>query len=293
METEMDYMIEEVETEVKPLTIELAKHYSRMRTLKGDRDPDSERGRQRVGWLHMIYQAGDFHSPVWSDVAVKSENYKVYRVDGGNSSTMLTQLNSDFPEDMLVTIRHFKASNIEAAIHLYEQFNQRGSTRTFTDLVRNRAAYNRELDGVSVTAVGRIARGICCHLSLHNPKMTFNPLDVIPLEGEFIQWADMFSGTDRFKRSPIIAAAYATYQVDPEAATEFWRKVIDKSSPKPTCPTRVLGEFIMQLNLDKTRAQKWTKRVVYVKCLHGWNAWRLGRTTNLSYFKGSGLPKVL
>ena len=108
----------EYKLETAPLNLEIAKHFNRMATLKGDRDPDSPKGKMRVAYLYDLLRAGLFHSPIWSTVNVTSEKGKIHRVDGGHSARMLTQAGPDFPENLSVTIRRFRASDIDAAIDL-------------------------------------------------------------------------------------------------------------------------------------------------------------------------------
>ena len=76
---------EELEVEILPLTLQVAKHYDRMTALEGDRDPSSNKGQRRVEILRKLNALGLFYSPVWSTVQVTSENGKKYRVDGGHS----------------------------------------------------------------------------------------------------------------------------------------------------------------------------------------------------------------
>lgn len=284
--------VKEMESEIVPLTVELAKHYDRMNTLLGERDPDSPKGKNRVGRLHEIYREGNFHTPVWSDCLVTSEKGKKYRIDGGHSSRMLTQLGCDFPDNMFVVIRHFRVADIPDAIKLYEQFNQSISTRTFTDLIRNRMAYVKKIRNLSPTTVTKATRGICSYLKLHNPCQNFNPLDFVELEDNFIKWSAKFTGTGRLGRTAIVAAMYATYLVDKMMADEFWIMVRDASAPEPDNATRTLADFLRDLYADKTSKITFSSHCIFVKCCHAWNAWRQGNKTNLSYFKGCSLPEL-
>lgn len=84
--------VHEIGSQTVPLTLELAKHFDRMTTLKGDRNPDSARGKARVGWLHQLLADGYFYSPTWSTCVVKGEKGRKYRVDGGHSAGICVQM---------------------------------------------------------------------------------------------------------------------------------------------------------------------------------------------------------
>lgn len=279
----------EYKTETVPLTLEIAKHYSRMATLKGDRDPDTGKGKNRVAWLYEALISGMFHSPIWSTVQIGSEKGKKYRVDGGHSSVMLTQAGSYFPENMSVTIRHFRAPDIDTAIHLYEQFNRKHSTRTTTDLIKNRAAYVDLLDDINPTNINHIIAGIACHIRLWNPNAEIEKLDFIRPHSEFIKWASQFAGNHKMRKPSVLGAAFSTWVKNRSAAEIFWPMVNEETGKTPDCPTRVLAKFLQNICIDKTI--RWTTHSIYVKCHHAWNAWRDEKTTNLKYHKKYALPE--
>lgn len=281
----------EMSCETIPLTLEVAKHYDRMRTLKGDRDPDSPRGKGRVAKLHEILRAGFFHSPSWSTVSIRGERGNKYRVDGGHSARMLVQAGVDFPEGLSVCVHQFEAKTIEGAIDLYEQFNQQLSTRSMTDLIKNRAAYEEELDGIPPTNIGYAIAGIGVHLSLWNPRQVFEIRDFIQTYPTFIAWANHFVAKRELRKPGVIGAMFSTYNRDREPADTFWKMVRDESGATPECPTRVLSKFLHDVVMEHARVQKWSARAHYTKCHHAWSAWRRGGTTALKYIEGSPLPE--
>jgi len=280
----------EINVKIVPLTLEIAKHFSRMTTLQGDRDPDSAKGVRRVAWLSTQLKAGQFYSPVWSTVQVSDENNKKYRVDGGHSSQMLTMAGSYFPKDMNVTIREFRAPHIGAARDLYEQFDQARSTRTVADFIKCRAGYVPKLVNISPTAIDVAIRGIAFHLCLHNTN-GYDRLDFIPMYPDFIVWSGILTGTRHLQKSGVIGAAFATWAFDETLANEFWTMVREEAGKTKECPTRVLAKFLQDILLD--RSIQWPPRALYVKCCHAWNAWRGGRGTSLKYTNGAPLPKLV
>jgi hypothetical protein len=284
-------MIEEQKTETFPLTLEIAKQFNRMQVLAGDRDPGSQKGIARVSWLYAILRAGDFYSPTWSRVKIKSKNGKIYRVDGGHSSHMLVHCAGvDFPEGLSVTVRTFHCADISEAVYLYELFNQNKSTRTDNDLIKNRIAYVPTLKSLAPSSVYHAIRGVARHSSLWHPRGEYNKLDAIYQEPQFVKWAMDFVGRREFKKPGVLAAMFATFKKDQKVANVFWQSVRDATANQPTCPSRTLSTFVHTLVYDRNAPIKWNARAQYVKCIHAWNAYRNGNTTSLHYHKKSQLP---
>jgi hypothetical protein len=290
----------EIKPETIPLTLEIAKHYDRMATLKGDRDPDTLKGQKRIAWLHGLLIDGMFHSPEWSDIKILTKKKKAkpltFRMDGGHSSRMLVHAGIYFPENMYVTLRHFETDSRDAAIDLYEQFNQRRSTRTRIDLIKNRIAYISKLEEVSPTTTASIISGIVYHFKLRDPNEEYYELDMIHHYSEFIAWSAEFAIQRKLNRIGVVGAMLNTYISNSVKALEFWRMVRDGTGQTPDCPTRVLNDFLNECVFTKGRLKnsdvKWDKRAFYVKCHHAWNAWRKGGKTDLKYFKGAPLPDL-
>ena len=288
-------MITEIKTETVPLTLEVAKHYNQMTSLNGDRDTDSPRVRQRVNWLRELNVAGHFYSPEWSVVQVGAENGKKYRVDGAHSTQMLVESNHDFPEGLMVTIRHFRVKDINEAIYLWEQFNPQISTRSTNDVVKNRAAYVKKLNNVKVTAITVAIRGIAKHFAFQNPKESSKDImDYIAQYPDFIVDASEFIHLKMIRKTGVVAAMFATWGKDQEKSGLFWRRVRDGSASDPNCPTRKLNEYLKAL-VERSKVGGASDPVYtqYVKCHHAWNAWRNERTTNLKVVKGCPVPKAV
>lgn len=287
-------MIELKETTKLPLTLDVAKHYNRMTSLDGDREVDSRGGRQRVDKLRQLNIDNLFYSPVWSDVKVSSEKGKKFRVDGAHSTQMLVESGVDFPENLEVTIRHFRCANMTEAVELWELFNPKMSTRTTQDIARNRAAYIPELKNIKISAVLTASRGIATHYNLHDSILHRDPLDCIVEEPHFIVFAVEFVHTRKLKRAGIMAAMFSTWGKDQQKAGLFWRRVRDASAADPNCPTRKLAKYL-DAEVERSKARVATDPFFqqYVKCHHAWNAWRTNKGTSLKFVKGCPVPKAL
>lgn len=288
-------MIEELKTETFPLTLDIAKKFSRMAALKGDRDPTAGRqGATRLDMLYTSLRKGLFYSPTWAICMVSDEKGKKYRIDGGHSSHMLVHYaNADFPEGLQVTVHTFRAKTLDEAMRLYEEFNKQGSTRTRMDLIKNRIGYESELDGVSLTSVKYAVAGIHKHYVLLAPKVKIDPLDMISPHVGFIKWSATLTQRRDFQKPSFVGAMFTTWRRDTKATREFWQLVYDRNSKSPQCPTRRLGDFMREIIYDRNKLISWPHRGQYVKCIHAWNAWRKGTKTQLSYHRKAKLPEAV
>lgn len=284
-------MIVEVKTETVPLTLEIAKHYRRMLALRGDRDVDSCAGRKRVDKLRQMNLAGQFHSPIWSAVIVTGEKGKKFRIDGAHSTMMLVESGADFPKDLSVTIRTFRAATIEEAVRLWELFNPKISMRSLGDIAIGRAAYISGLCNIKSGKLLMAARGVALHYKLHDPNMARDPLDYLSMHPAFIADVQEFLGTPMLAKSAVVATMFSTWGRSDGNSPKFWRRVRDESASDPKCPTRVLAKYLTeQKSKAKAGGVADTGFILYVKCHHAWNAWRTNRITNLKFIKGCPVP---
>lgn len=286
--------VHEIGSQTVPLTLELAKHFDRMTTLKGDRNPDSARGKARVGWLHQLRADGYFYSPTWSTCVVKGEKGRKYRVDGGHSARMLVQSNGDFPDGLMVHVREFQADTIEDAVDLYEQFNQSSSTRTTADLIQNKAAYVEGLEGIKPVYIARAIAGIRTHLKLREGYRDTDTLGFIRLYPDFIRWAADFVHDRHLARVGVVGAMFAMWGHNKELCMEFWAHVREEDAPKGDA-TRTYADWLDEAEKEALRGRlsAWPPRAYYVKAHHAYNAWRAGITTSLKYHPSAPLPSLV
>lgn len=286
--------IMETNVETAPLTLELAKHWNRMRTLKGDRNPDSPRGAKRVAELHSTLSQGLFYSPTWSKVKVKEERHKEFRVDGGHSARMLVQTNGNFPDSLCVTMRTFECDTMDEAIHLYEQFNRQMSVRSNNDLIKNRAAYIEELKELSPGIIGKCLSGLKFFRRCHRIEMCSGEesLNLLYPNRKTIAWmAPLLESNVLLRNSGNVGAMEATYLIDKGDATQFWSVVAaDEATGKE--PANLLNRFLIQAKAESVH-KKYPAEVYYSKAVHAWNAFREGKeVTTLKYHKGK-IPKAV
>jgi hypothetical protein len=77
-------------------------------------------------------------------------------------------------------------------------------------------------------------------------------------------------------------------------AAEFWAAVRDETGASPSLPDRKLARYLLTVGVDTgggaRRVKTASSREVHVKCIHAWNAWRAGETTNLNYYPDAKTP---
>ena len=287
-------MIKQVGVKTVPLTLEIAKHFDRMKRLKGDRDVESARGKARIEYLRVAMVEGRFHSPTWSTVTIGKDKGKKYREDGAHSSRALVQAGVEFPKDLMVTIREFHCDTKEDATYLWEEFNPKVSVRSMLDLAINRSTLvpMYESRQIAPSTILTASRAIATHFNIVDPKLHMKPLEGITEYPQFVLFVNDYLGRSGFKRSGIVAAMFSTWGKSPTHAGVFWKEVRDSTGGDKKDPVRRLNKYLNDLVIAaKYRGTLDLPFVQYVKCHHAWNAWRKGGTTALKYVKGCPVPK--
>lgn len=279
-------------TTIVPLTRELAEEFSTMPSHSGER-------RLRPGrleFLHHRLQEGMFHTPKWATATL---NGKRYRVNGQHSSTMLAQANGHFPVAMHVVIDEFACDTDQDLAELFAQFDNAKSTRTAGEMTLAHARVYDDLRDIKPTTIERGISGIAFAITNANELGTVDAETksrLVHSNRDFLHFGNALIGARMFCRAPVIAAIYTTWKVDAEACMRFWKLTQDESHPDRGHPTRILSKLLNEITLtarQKNAFKAWTSRAIYVKCLHAWNAYRKGTTTELKYHAESPLPKAL
>lgn len=287
----------------------LARQFAEMEPAPHDR-PLSER---RLTVYEKLLAAGQFRPVTWAS-AICLETGEVYRVNGKHTSTMLSGLEK-LP-DFYVTIEEYECDGLDDVAKLYATFDSSMQSRTANDIYLSFAATMKELANCTKKAITLTASAVPYHL--HGGALNYGqPADRAEylLEyPEFVIWLDRLTndaptaseqGTGYGKghgkqkmghllRSPVVAAMFAGWLKSKSAATEFWGLVRDESSPTPSSPDRKIARYLMTVGLHRGelhgKAKVATQKELYCKCLHAWNAWRKGETTNLNYYADAKLP---
>lgn len=266
-----------VRSETIPLTHALV---AEMRALPAS-PTERECNQKRVDFLRDRLYAGLFHPPHWVKAQVDGVTY---RANGQHSSTMLAGVDGHFPEGMSVHVDTFECTNKDALALLFRQFDERKSARSPADVAGAYQGLEDSLDEVP-RFLGKLAvEGVIWY------RKNVSRLDGTPVgddryvlfhetaEHPFIQWfGGLFSGRMKeLMHQPVIAAMYATYNVDADAADDFWREVVAGGKEyEETAPTSVLFDW-----LERHQDGEFTVKAkqLYQGAIYAWNALRDGKT---------------
>lgn len=280
-------MIQHISTEVVPLTKALASRVAATPNYQGERALQ----RRRLGYLAQRLRDGLFYPPRWSLVRVGGTEY---RVNGQHSSAMLTENIDLFPDGMSVVIDRFEADSMRDVADLFSQFDNKASVRSRMEIVNAHARVHVELDAMSSTTLSACVSGMSYALCDGKGLRSYADDQRAALTHEhmeFVQWVHEFAKARVLSRATVIAAIFRTYEVNREHARMFWTWVRDETHPDSQHSTRTLAKFL-SLNTNKVGMAKWEPRAFYVKCLHAWNAYRMGATTALKYRHDKPVPSV-
>lgn len=284
------------------ITAELARQFAEMDPAPDDR-PLSE---NRLKVYENVARAGHFRPVEWS-VAFCKETGGTYRVNGKHTSTLFARLPlADIPP-LFAVVQRYECDTLTDVSRLYSTFDSRTQSRTVSDINRTFAACVPSLHGVVAPRLIDLCISAIWYSSKLGDYTRIPPqerAEVILEHPDFALWANEVLGGKKHSNShiaimPVIAAMYATYQKAPRIATTFWTAVKDRDGESVKTPTRRLGEWLLVVKAGRgrytntgSRIRKIPEREYFVKCIHAWNAYRAGETTNLNYHANADVPAI-
>lgn len=285
--------------EERPKTVRASKalvaEFCNMTPAPRDR-PLNER---KLAAYHRILSQGSFRPVTWASAKCK-ETGETYRVNGKHTSLMLSEHES-IPE-FYINLERYSCDTLEGVANLYSTFDTRESSRNTSDINASFAGTIPELADVPSRIVNLSVTAIAYNKWLNG--YTLQPateraallLDNVP----FVMWLhEILSASPKPKhllRGAVCAAMCGSFEKSRKDASEFWTAVRDETGPAPSTSDRRLNKFLCMhaVALGKggasTGNRKATAKEFYVKCIHAWNAWRRGETTDLKYFAAAKIP---
>lgn len=286
-----------IEADVKKCTKALAKKFAEMLPAPHDRNfrPSI------AGHLKKAIENNKFRLADFASVNCEATG-ETYRVNGKHTSTVLNEMNGEFPSELWAVVEHYRADTLEDVAGLYATFDHSKSVRRRGDINKAFAASHPDLAEIPAKIIDSCAAGIgwslweigqlskdaeeCASLLIANPQ--------------FVMWAYFILKGDSSKlkhlyRKSVLAAMFKTFCKHQKAATEFWEMVRDESHPKNTHPTRRLAKHLLTHSIrhrDERSSTCDTPQGMYVRCIHAWNAFRDGTTTDLKFYPSSKTPAV-
>lgn len=239
----------------------------------------------------------------WATVDVDG---KAYRVNGQHSSHVLATLNGSMP-CCYASITRFKADSLTDAAGLWSCFDARLSVRTSKDIYYTHAMTVPSLvKEVRANDLNAITRGLSLNLweAGLNHKTATERAGLLLVHPNFVLFYEKLVRGVEYKqgallaRGPVAGAMARTFFKTQKEAGEFWTMVRDGSGSKPSCPSRKLRDYLLQISVSRGRGRLTGRRSanefeIMAKCVTAWNAWRRGETTNLQYYKEKPIPKAL
>lgn len=282
----------------------LVEEFVNMEPAPYDR-PLSER---RMMVYERLLKMNAFRPVVWAS-AVCHETNMTYRVNGKHTSTLLSRL-PELPK-FHVTVERYSCETLADVAALYGTFDSNLSNRNSTDINASFAAAVPEFAGIPMRIINLAVASVSYHKwndtelrKVPHAERAEQLLDHIG----FVKWLreivstvdtkDRNSLCKHLVRTSVVSAMFATYDRGPVIAKQFWTAVRDESAADRNDATRTLARFLVRAVIGGNRGKGGGERNVvslremYVKCLHAWNAWRKGETTNLSYYPNSDVPAV-
>lgn len=287
------------------VTKALATEFANMDPAPRDR-PLSER---RLMVYQRFLKEGSFRPVTWAK-AYCTETNGTYRVNGKHTSLMLSGL-EEMPE-FYVTIDTYKCDTLEDVARLYATFDSGMQARKANDIYMSFAStvpMVKDLPDKIIKVVPPAITYALLGQEGYNKSQSAERAEYLMEYPEFVVWlaelvrnGPQITGANirakqkcsHLLRMAVVGAMFGTWQKSVRACSEFWESVRDESDPTRDTAARVLARYLIttgsagsMVNSAKKTA---SAREIYTKCIHAWNAYRRGDTTNLNYRPDKPVP---
>lgn len=275
-----------------------------------DMDPvphDRPLNPKRVDAYRKMLAAGLFRPVQWATVHCH-ETQATYRVNGKHTSNLFSEY-EELPQPIHATIEHYHCDDMDDVARLYSTFDSRSQMRTTNDINRAFAAIDPELSQMPSRLINMCVSAICW--AKFGERWAVVPAQEraeVLLDEEnkrFIDWSHSVLGTylqgnRHMWRSAVVSAMYASWHKSRKASNEFWLAVRDGTGANPKVPDRVLNRYLLTHGVTSNYGERGRRktavsstREMYVKCVHGWNAWRRDAQTDLKYHAQAKIPAAV
>jgi hypothetical protein len=264
-------------SEVKDLTIDVLHQFRAINSSSVEREITTS----RVKHLREKADAGRLVTFHW----VTAEHAgQTLRMNGQHSSEMLKGMEADnkFPANLKVHREHYLVDDGDALALLFQQFDDRRSSRSIADVaavyqglqpdlasidkkiaklsIDGYVWFRRRVEGIMGTPVGDMAYTLFRDTGLH----------------PFIHWLASIqnSKSKELKLDPVVAAIFGTFERNESAARAFWEQVAHSYDPDDQNPAAILDRWLLSI-LDKHyEDERPSPQDIYQGCIYAWNASR-------------------
>jgi hypothetical protein len=254
----------------------------------------------RLDYLREVILNGTFRNCEWA-TAYCEETGLTYRVNGKHTSTIVSGLNGEAPP-LNVVLGKYHCDTLEDVAKLYATFDTRSSMRSTNDIYLAYACAVPQLAGLSGKTISVAVAGMAYHYWTERSYLDHpaeEKAELLWKHRDFVLFYHqlIFGHASRhLKRSPAAAAMFSTYLKCQRDAKLFWELVMTEEGASPRTPDRKLADYLKSVCVNLGVGSRTTKKVssvreIYAKCIHAWNAWRTGASTDLKYYANVALPK--
>lgn len=238
-------------------------------------------------------------------VATIGVNGKTYKGNGQHTCTARNEPNGDAP-NLKINYCHYDVASLADAAQLYAQFDPSWGGRRFphiagaiwsTDGMLKKFGSKRFLSlaagAIAFDKMGRTFRAkqqLTGDDRINLPKQHTKAVEILQQITE--------EESHHLMRDAVFCAMYQTIRVDAEAALRFWSDVRDGAMLEKDDPRKrlevYLRRIVSNMGPGSTKAANVNRKPgnneLYTKCIHFWNAWREGRTTDAKWYPSAPLP---
>ena len=277
-----------LESEVVPLTPELARNFRDMPASPTERPLDPA----RLKLLSEKIDLGLFIPPHWSKA---NYNGQIIRLNGQHSSHVLSECNGNFPHNIQAHIDLYEVTTRDGLAQLFAQFDARKSGRSLSDVSGAYQGLHEELGGIpreiaklGIDSVAWFRRNIE-GVPTPSGDQVYSLFKETGLHG-FLKWLGelVTIKTPELKRTQVGSAMYATFTKNADEAKNFWDEVARGGDRfEESAPSTVLDTW---LKTTKETGRNGTKMPLkpgnfYNGCIHAWNASRQSKSIKTINFE--------
>lgn len=273
--------------ECVPLTPDLAEQQFSMDPSPTERPLDSA----RVKYLREKAEGGQLVTFHWASARLGN---KTLRMNGQHSSTMLHELNGQFPDGLMVHQDRYEVEQPTDLAVLFQQFDARKSSRTAADVSGAYQGLYDDLRDIQRPIAKLAVEGIAFyekHVIGSRQKLGDDQYALFDQQRHhpFIRWMGEIHSvkTPEMKIVGVAAAMHATYDVNESDARAFWGSVARGGVEfEDNDPTTILDGWLKLAKSREERARFRPKPAEYYQgCIYAWNAHRDEKTIKDIKFK--------
>lgn len=268
-----------VDSEKRLITSDLAREFAQMLGSATERTKEEK----RMDYIRGQVAAG--HAVTFHWATAERPDGTIVRVNGQHSSDVLSKLDGDMPQNLTVNIDRYKVDGPEGEVLLFRQFDTKHSLRSTLDISGAYQGIVPQLKDVPRQPAKWAADGIAWYLKRvvgvpvskgEERYDLFHHDEYTP----FVVWIGhvLTIKTREMRQAPVLAAAFATFDRDPDAAREFWRQVSRGGEEfAEKAPSSVLDKWLVDVQNKEVKRAKVKETQLYQGCLYCWNAHRTGK----------------